>query len=120
MFKTEAQPLLGTHLSKIKSFFLLIDFQSHDEIDTVVLAEVVFYGFWAINVVLIACELGQRISNSFETIENRINLLAWYSLPIEVQRILPIIMINAQQPAIVAFFGSIACSRLQFKKVKIK
>lgn len=85
-----------------------------------VLAEVLFYGFWAISVVLLACELGNRISNSFDTINDEINQLVWYLLPIEIQRILPTIMINAQDPAIVAFFGSISCSREQFKKARIK
>lgn len=92
-------------------------FQSHNEDNTVLLLEAMFYGIWAVNLVLAVCELGQRFSNSFSEIDDRIGKLDWYLLPIEVKRMLPTIILYAEQPLIVTFFGSMSCCREQFKKV---
>lgn len=75
------------------------------------------YGFWAFMMVLFASEIGQRFSNTFEKIDDKINEFDWYLLPMEVQRILPIIMINTQRPTFITCFGSSTCSRDTFKKV---
>lgn len=41
----------------------------------------------------------------------------WYRFPIETQKMLLIVMANAQQPILVQGFGNIACTREAFKKV---
>ena len=64
-----------------------------------------------------ASEIGQRLSNGFEGIDDKINQIDWYLLPMEIQRILPTIMINTQQPVFVNCFGSLACSRDTLKRV---
>lgn len=42
----------------------------------------------------------------------------WYAYPIEMQKILPLIMINAQEPVVLECFGKISCARDVFKSVK--
>lgn len=81
------------------------------------LFESIFYCFWAINSNFAACELGQKFSNAFSDIDNSIGQLDWYLFPFEIQKMLPMIMSYAQQSLVVQFFGSLACSREQFKKV---
>lgn len=41
----------------------------------------------------------------------------WYLFPIEMQRMLIIVMSNTQQPTIIHAFGNAQCSREAFKKV---
>lgn len=69
--------------------------------------------------VFFACEIGQRFSNAYEKIDDQTGELNWYMLPMEIQRMLTTIMINTQQPIFVKCFGSTACSRETFKKVKL-
>lgn len=92
-------------------------FQSHNVIDLLMLWKSIIYGAAVFNFVFIACELGQRFSNSFNEINDVFDQLSWYLLPIGIQRLLPITMANIQQPAVIKCFGNIFCSRNQFKKV---
>lgn len=107
----------------VRNFTLLSShntfYQSHNEINTVLLFESIFYGIWAVNLVFIACELGQQFTNLFDKIDDRIELLDWYLLPLAIQRMLPTIFINTQKPIAAKFFGNMSCCREQFKKVEI-
>lgn len=67
--------------------------------------------------VFTACELCQRVSDAFEEIDDVIDQLDWYKYPSDIKRMLPMIMINAQEPTIIECFGSISCSRMVFKQV---
>lgn len=76
------------------------------------------YGFWAFAMVAICCEMGQQYSNAYENMDGVIVLhLDWYLLPMKIQRMLPTIKINTQQPFEVKCFGSSTCCRETFKKV---
>lgn len=66
----------------------------------------------------ITCEVFGRISSKFDDINDIMNQYEWYFFPLNVQKILPIILIYAQQPVNIYCFGSIACNRETFKKVK--
>lgn len=44
--------------------------------------------------------------------------LDWYRFPIKLQKMLPIILIDAQQLVALDCFGSITCSREVFKQVR--
>lgn len=67
--------------------------------------------------VFAACEIGQRLTDTIYEIVHELEQLHWYLFPIEVQRMLPTIMMNAQKPVIMGCFGIAASSRDQFKKV---
>ena len=72
-----------------------------------------FHGFGA---VFIASELGQRVNNAFNSIHLRIEQFSWCFLPVEIKRILPMIICVAQEPVELECSGSISLSREVFKK----
>lgn len=74
-------------------------------------------GFFSFVLVFIVCELGQSMCNAFDEINVTINQFEWYLFSTEIQRMLPMITANAQQPVLVECFGSIACTRDAFKNV---
>lgn len=74
-------------------------------------------GIIALITVFIACELGQRMNDAFDRIGFTIERSNWYLFPIEVKRMLPMIMSIAQQPVELECFGSITCTREVFRKV---
>lgn len=68
---------------------------------------------------LIACELGHGMNDAFEEIYFTIEQFDWYLFPVEIKRVLPIIIASAQQPVTLECFGNIACTREVFKNVGI-
>lgn len=72
---------------------------------------------WSFSMVLIVCELGQRVSNEFSEISHIIEQFEWYLFSVEMQKRLPIIIINAQEAVVIKCFGSIISDRETFKKV---
>lgn len=76
-----------------------------------------FDGLIGLILVFIASELGQRMNDAFEEIGTDLDELDWYLFPIEIKRMLPRIIANAQQPVTLECFGSIACTREIFRKV---
>lgn len=64
------------------------------------------------------CEIGERMSNAVFEIEDEIAQFDWYSFPLEIQKILPIIIVNVQKPINIDCFGSISATRDTFKEVK--
>lgn len=73
--------------------------------------------FWSFAFTLFFCEFGQRVTNEFEKLNDMIDELDWYTFPIEIQRMLPIIMIAAQEPVVIRGYGNIACVREVFGQV---
>lgn len=78
---------------------------------------VAVFGFIAL---FIACELGQRTTDAFDGINDKIDQLNWYLFPIEIQRTLPMILANAQEPVTFECFGSFNCTREVFKIVSFR
>lgn len=83
-----------------------------------VLFESLFYGIWALNLVLVACEVGQRVSNTFSDVDDTFEQIDWYLLPMEIQRMLQLAIMYTQEPILLKFFGSSSCTREQFQKVR--
>lgn len=81
----------------------------------------VLNGVFAFATVFIACEMGHRLSSSFEEmIDSTIDHFDWYLFPNEMKRVLPMIMLMAQQPVSLECFASIRCAREVFKNVSIQ
>lgn len=93
-------------------------FQLHPDND-VSLSVLIILGTSALTVVFIACELSQRMGDAFDEIGSTIDQFDWYLFPIELKRMLPMIMAIAQRPVSMECFGSIACTRDVFKNVGI-
>lgn len=77
----------------------------------------IFSGIFALTLVFIACELGQRLNNAFDRINLTIDRFNWYLFPNEVKCMLPMIIVLAQQPVSLECYGSIVCTRDVFKDV---
>lgn len=77
-------------------------------------------GIISLALVFVACELGQRMGDAFEEIDYTIEQLDWYLFPMEIQRMLPMIIAIAQPPVLLECWGNIACTRDVFKHVCIK
>lgn len=65
----------------------------------------------------ISCEMGERACAMFGAVDETMDTIDWYLYPIEIQRMLPAIMIATQKPIYVELFGSITASRETFGKV---
>lgn len=73
--------------------------------------------FTMLGLVFFTCEIGQRFSSGFDNINDVIDQFDWYSFPVEIKKMLPIIIQMAQQQVAIECFGSIMCLRDTFKKV---
>lgn len=65
----------------------------------------------------IPCELGERMTNFFNEINDEFDQLNWYRFPIDAQKMLPIILNIVQKPVMIHCFGSVFCTREIFKDV---
>lgn len=83
----------------------------------VVLLITIFYASFGFGDTFIACELCQQMSNGFDDINDTVDQLNWYEFPVEIQKLMPTLLLNVQQPVLVECFGSITCSREVFIKV---
>lgn len=72
---------------------------------------------WSFGLIFVCSELCQIISSAFNRIDNKLTGLSWYLLPIELWKILPIVVVNTQEPISIGCFGSISCERITFKNV---
>lgn len=72
---------------------------------------------WSFSFVFIYCELGQRVSEAFEEPYNAICQFRFDLFPLEIQRVLPIIILSAQPPIDLRGYGNISCTRDRFKRV---
>lgn len=91
--------------------------QPHHGGNTVAFMIMVFYGFFGFALIYVVCELSQRISNAFSDICDAIDTYDWYLYPLELQRMLPLIILPIQQPVVIRCFGCVQCSRRAFKNV---
>lgn len=73
--------------------------------------------FWSFGLVFITCELAGRVCIEFDDIDAIVGQFSWYLFSDEVKKMLPTIMINAQQEVGYECFGSVLCNRETFKKV---
>lgn len=72
---------------------------------------------WSFVIVFAICEFGERLTMQFVVFSETISQCRWYTYPIEMQRILPILIANTQQPGFIESYGNIECTRDSFKKV---
>lgn len=103
-----------------EQIFLDFIFRLQFQHDNVTPLSVLFLdGISALALVFVACELGQRMTDSFDRVHFTLNQFEWYSFPIEIKRMLPMIIEIAHHPVSLECFGSITCCREVFKNVGI-
>lgn len=54
--------------------------------------------FWSFALIFAFCELGAKVTNKFHSLDEEVYQSNWYSLPVEVRRMMVIFMSGAQQP----------------------
>lgn len=72
---------------------------------------------WSFAFVFVICEFGQKLSDGFNEVDDEIGQFDWYLCSMEIQKLLPILIIVTQKPISLKVFGSISCDRENFKKV---
>lgn len=72
---------------------------------------------WTILQIFIFCELGDRITDQFNKIPNAIYHRNWYTFLKEIQRMIPMILMAAQQPVALQGFANLKFIRESFRKV---
>lgn len=73
--------------------------------------------FCTLTILYSSSELAGKMSIEFDKINNMIKEFSWYLMPIKMQKMLPMLMINTQQTVGFICFGSLLCNRVTFKKV---
>lgn len=92
----------------------------HDASDDTMIIAFGLELFWTYAIAFATCECGHRVEDAFDAINNEIVQLNWLRFSINIKRILPIFIIDVQQPVQLDVFGSFSCGRVEFKKVSIK
>lgn len=67
---------------------------------------------------VIFCEFGELVADQFEIFNDAIIQSNWYLAPIQIQKMLIIVMANSQRPTLIRGYGNILCVRETLKKVK--
>lgn len=67
--------------------------------------------------IFLLCELGERLTDRFNQIDNTVLQCNWYKYPKNVRKMLPIIISDTQQSFVFVGLGNIQCSRDAFKNV---
>lgn len=63
------------------------------------------------------CEFGEMLTNQFNVFDEELCQCDWYAFPVEIQRMLVIVMINTQQTTALRGYANTFCTRDFFKKV---
>lgn len=91
---------------------------SKDATDGQILFKLILYEIAIVGIVFVPCECGQRLTNGFHEVTDFFEKeMDWYLFPIEIQKLLPIIISNTHIPIVVDCFEVFDGSREQFKRV---
>lgn len=92
--------------------------QSQEIIDWAPFVITCYQLFWTFVLLFILCYAGEEVSATFEDVADEIYQCEWDSFPYQIRRILPIVMIVAQDPVQIKGYGGIPCSLDRYKKVE--
>lgn len=82
------------------------------------LAILLFQIIGAFFFLLVTCEFGGRMTIAHDDIDTAILQLSWYRFPVELKKLLPILMSMSQKEIELRGMGSVACSRETFQRVR--
>lgn len=75
---------------------------------------------WVLFLLFVACELGERVINEFNEINDAFCTLDWYKFPKRSSHILPMILMLTQKVERINCFGErFVCTRELFQKVNL-
>lgn len=94
---------------------LLFDLQIISDIKDLLLPLIFTIG--AFTIIFILCEVGERIMDPLNEINNDLWMSDWYTFPVSVRKKFPILIHATQKPFLLSGFGNIQCSRKAFENV---
>lgn len=68
-------------------------------------------------VVFMFCELGEELNGQTKEINDAMCELDWDSFPLNLQRMMPMILLTTQHPKELTAYGGTLCTRNTFKRV---
>lgn len=98
-------------------FSLNLFSQSKDSLDIYVLGNLFLKLFYSFGLTFVICEVGHQLSNIFDNLVNAFNQCEYESLSIDVQQMIPILLLAMQNTPALQSLGSFTCSRETFKNV---
>lgn len=105
--------------SSIIQFLFWIQFQEQRNVNDSAGILLTFAFLFASYVcIFVLCEFGERVMAVFEEVSIAIDQLRFYLFPIDTQKMLPTVLVVAQDGVKLSMFGSIDCNRRTFKEVK--
>lgn len=72
---------------------------------------------WAFVMISFYCEFSEMVCDEFEQFNEELHRYEWYLIPMEMQRIYLIFLLDTQQLTVVRGYGNILCTRVTFKAV---
>lgn len=72
----------------------------------------------AFSATFVFCELGQRLTSQFDEINYELYQCEWYMFPLNIKKILPLIMNGTQQPVTLRGYGNVQCTHEALKNVR--
>lgn len=106
--------LLEKYLTSLEYSFFLFNQDYVDRPTQLALSVLVIMSF---AIIFAFCELGAQVTHQFNSLDDVLCQVKWYILPIEVQRMVIMFMLDAQQAVFLRGYGNIVCSRDSFKNV---
>ncbi|XP_031621400.1 odorant receptor coreceptor-like [Contarinia nasturtii] len=102
----------------ICSTLLMTQFElSKDDTNFFILIVQIGIMFWSFFIIFLFCYFGENITSEFTDLNDHIYHCDWHLFPRDIQRMLPILLINTQRPVILKGFGNILCTHENFKTV---
>ena len=101
------------------NYFTFISFQSQGAVNPIEMLQPIVFVFWSFIFIFIFCNFGEMFTKNFNEVNYAMAECDWYQFPIDIQRHLPIILINTQQTVMLQGFGNIDLSRDTFKRVSV-
>lgn len=74
---------------------------------------------WTNVMIFTHCEFGERVTLEFNVFHDELCHSDWYMFPMEMQKMLLIILSSTQQPAAIQGYANSECTRGAFKTVNI-
>lgn len=78
------------------------------------------FGFWSLIQIFVFCEFGENVSEQFGKLNKAIYKCRWYSFPMDMQKMIQIILVSTQQPVNLRGYGNVECSREAFNRVSLR
>lgn len=74
---------------------------------------------YSLLLIFVFCEFGERVCSEFNVFNEELCRCDWYLFPLEMQKMLLIILSSTQQPASIQGYANTQCTRDAFKSVNI-